>query len=184
METNGTDSLILDATMELLGEVGMAGLGLEEVARRAGVSRQTLYRYFGNRSSLINAAIIREEERLMEQVLLMTDGLQGLAPVVEAALLTLLRWRHDHPLLRTLLETEPEALVPMLTSGDGPVLSAARTAIGQVLGERLPAGADRETAGDLLARVMLSYVIDPPAGRPEDVAHSVARLIDLGFTAS
>lgn len=181
MTTPSTDTAILDATLETLADVGLGGLSLEDVAQRAGVSRQTLYRYFGNRSALISAAILREEERLMQEVMVATAGLTGLREALSTALFTLLTWTRDHPLLRRLLDTEPEGLLPLLASGDAMVLRAARSAIIEVLGDRLPAGADSLTAADLLARVMLSYAINPPAGAPAVVADALAELITSGL---
>ncbi len=179
--TPTTDVVILDATLATLADVGLAGLSLEEVASRAGVSRQTLYRWFGNRNALIGATIMREEDRLMTAVMAATADEQALEPALRTALHTLLVWTQGHPLLRRLLDTEPEGLLPLLTRGDAPVLTAARGAILEVLGDRMPEGADSATAADLLSRVMLSYAIDPPPGDPDRVATSLAALFVHGL---
>jgi AcrR family transcriptional regulator len=176
-----TDVLILDATLDVLGDVGLARLSLEAVAARAGLSRQTLYRRFGNRHRLITATVVREESRLLEEVMAATRREPALEPALRTALLTLLTWTRDHPLLGKLLVAEPEGLLPLLASGDAPVLTAARAAIVEVLGDRLPSGADAAAAADLLARVMLSYAIDPPQAPPADVARTLARLFVHGL---
>lgn len=54
---------ILDVTRELLVERG-AGLRLQEVAERAGVSRQALYLHFGDRQGLILALVRHMDETL------------------------------------------------------------------------------------------------------------------------
>jgi AcrR family transcriptional regulator len=48
----------LDAAIEQLGEGGYAGLTLENVARRAGVHKTTLYRRWGTREALVLEAML------------------------------------------------------------------------------------------------------------------------------
>ena len=49
----GTDRAILEATLDVLAEVGYVGLTLGEVARRAGVGRPTLYRRWPSKARLV-----------------------------------------------------------------------------------------------------------------------------------
>ena len=48
---------ILDAAQEIFGESGFAGAKLDDVARRAGVSKGTLYLYFDSKESLFRAMV-------------------------------------------------------------------------------------------------------------------------------
>jgi TetR/AcrR family transcriptional regulator, mexJK operon transcriptional repressor len=49
---------ILDAAAEVLGERGLAA-PMEEVARRAGVSKQTIYNRYGSKAELVRALVER-----------------------------------------------------------------------------------------------------------------------------
>ena len=51
---------ILDAAGELFAGHGVTGIGMNEIARAAGCSRATLYRYFENREALHRAYVHRE----------------------------------------------------------------------------------------------------------------------------
>ena len=51
---------ILDAAGELFAGQGVAGIGMNEIARAAGCSRATLYRYFENRDALHRPYVHRE----------------------------------------------------------------------------------------------------------------------------
>lgn len=53
-----TEADLLEATFDLLQRDGVfAGLNLQEVACRAGVNRGQIYQYFGDRRSLLRAAV-------------------------------------------------------------------------------------------------------------------------------
>lgn len=54
---------VLDATIEELVEVGYSEFNLESVACRAGVHKTTVYRRWGNRESLIVAALLEHAEK-------------------------------------------------------------------------------------------------------------------------
>jgi AcrR family transcriptional regulator len=62
-----TGERILDAAVELFWDRPGEGLSLDEVARRAGVTVQTVIRRFGGRDGLFAAAAEREMERVREQ---------------------------------------------------------------------------------------------------------------------
>lgn len=52
------DRAIADATLELLAEVGYAGITIDEVARRAGVGRPTIYRRWPNKKAMVVAVFV------------------------------------------------------------------------------------------------------------------------------
>ncbi|MEB3980093.1 TetR/AcrR family transcriptional regulator [Mycobacterium sp. 663a-19] len=54
---------ILDATLQLLGEVGYDQLSIDAVAARARSSKATIYRRWTDKSSLVCAALISASER-------------------------------------------------------------------------------------------------------------------------
>ena len=50
------DRAILEATLDLVGETGLAGLTVDAVAGRAGVSKATIYRRWSSKEALVLAA--------------------------------------------------------------------------------------------------------------------------------
>jgi AcrR family transcriptional regulator len=62
-----TGERILDAAVEVFWELTGEGLSLDEVARRAGVTVQTVIRRFGGKEGLFTAAAEREVERVRRQ---------------------------------------------------------------------------------------------------------------------
>ena len=65
---------ILNAADALFAQHDAATVGMHEIAKAAGCSRATLYRYFENREALYTAYVHRESYRLFHQ---MTEQLTG-----------------------------------------------------------------------------------------------------------
>ena len=62
--TETTRDRILEAARDLLATRGVKRTTMEDVADRAGISRVTVYRYFGDRVQLIRAATLQMAEAL------------------------------------------------------------------------------------------------------------------------
>ena len=81
---------ILDAAEELYTQRDQASIGMNEIARAAGCSRATLYRYFESREALRAAYVHREAFRLgraiMERIGGVADPRERLVASVTAAL--------------------------------------------------------------------------------------------------
>lgn len=178
-----TRQRIVDATIRGLGAHGIARLSVEDVARDAGLSRMTLYRYFATKDELLEAAILAEEERFIERVASAAASHRDVRPAIEAALAEALRAAREHPLLDRLLATEPEALLPFLTTGSGPLLNAARPVIEALVADRLPHLTDTQVrrAADAMNRLVASYIVNPPDDPLEQVAAELADLFVHGL---
>jgi len=66
---------ILDAALEVFAECGLSGARLEDIGRRAGVSKATIYVYFPNKEALFREVIrgtvvseIENRERAFEKL--------------------------------------------------------------------------------------------------------------------
>src|SRR3712207_841518 len=94
-----TRDRILDAAFTGMATHGLHRLSLEDVAREAGLSRQTVYRYFGSRDALVTAVILREEQGFLDQMAAAIEAHEDLRPAMEAAIVAGLRAAREHPLL-------------------------------------------------------------------------------------
>lgn len=174
-----TGARILDATLAVVGRVGLAAMALEEVADVAGVSRQTIYRHFGSRDGLLGAVIVREEEQILATLDAAASGADDLRDAIAAGLAAALEGAAEHPLLRRLLRDEPENLLPFLALPRGPVLGVLGPAVAGIVRRFEPglAEADLDFVADVVGRVTLSWVISPPDEAVVDVAHRLAGLV-------
>src|SRR3954470_10192116 len=104
---------ILDATFVVVSRTGRKKLQLLEVAAEAGVSRPTVYRYFGSKEGLLEAFALYEQDNFAAEMAAATAGLRG-PDRVDAALQFIVDYQfsHSHQLL---VELEPEYSIGQMT---------------------------------------------------------------------
>ncbi|MEW5813479.1 MAG: helix-turn-helix domain-containing protein [Actinomycetota bacterium] len=102
---------ILDAAVVEFERHGYRRVALDDVARRAGVSRTTIYRRFANKDELVGAVIERENIRLFAHI---AAELKKTAPqddyYVEAFTLSIVEFRNHRVLHRMVLDDPGLAL--------------------------------------------------------------------------
>ncbi len=177
-ETLGTAARILDAAFEAVARFGLSRLTVDDVARLAGVSRQTVYRYFDSKDALILALVAREEEALLEGVRAAHREAPSLREAIRRSVLYCLRSTREHPLLDRLLASEPEVLLPYLTTRAGGLIDRARLTLETLVAERdevRPELAPR--AADMAVRAIVSYTLTPSDEPPERIAREIARIL-------
>jgi len=175
---------LLDATLEVAATHGLARLSVGDVAKHAGLSRQTLYKHFSSREELIAQAVMREAGRMVEIVIEAAELEHEPLASLEVAIFTALQVLRGHPMLDRLLETEPEALLPLLVEEQGSVLDAIALITRQLLVGRVPLLSEVQVAAgaDLLSRMLISYAVRPPAADPADVARFLSIAIIGGVS--
>jgi AcrR family transcriptional regulator len=174
-----TTERILDAAVGQFELFGLRRSSVEDVARRAGVSRMTIYRRFPQKDALVEAAILRECRRFFAELERRTAGLPTLEDRLVESFVLALGFALSHPLLERLRVGEPEALLPFLTSQRSPVLTIVReflvAQIRRGQEEGIVAGFDPIPLAEILGRLALSFVLIrdsrlPVAAGPDGLA--------------
>lgn len=171
---------VLDAMREELLAKDWSAITLTDVARTAGVSRQTIYNEFGSRQGLAQAYAMRLADRLVGAVSgaietnvgdVYTAFLQGFrAFFTESA---------ADPLVISLLsgEAKPD-LLQLITTDSGPIITHCSARLTESFINSW-VGTTHEDAGVLaraIVRLAMSYVSMPPEA-DHDVAADLARLM-------
>ena len=159
---------VLDAALVAFLDFGIKRTSMVEVARRCGLSLATLYRRFASKSDLIQAVGLRQTREFVEQVdaaLQQVDRDAGAEEqIVElfAAFITGLR---DNQLVHRLLATEPELVLPYLTTKGAPVLELGRDYVAEFITRLQQEGKlpdyDPEPLAEMIARTALSLALTP-----------------------
>jgi AcrR family transcriptional regulator len=148
------DVLALARTVYLEG----ARLDVAVLARRLGIGRATIYRWFGSREALLGEVIASELEALIarHRRLVRRRGAPGLLEVFDRVNRALSR----SSALRRLLEEERHSALRLLTSSGGPVQPRAVAAVQRLITAEAQAGR-----------------YDPPA-EPAVLAYAIVRLAE------
>lgn len=186
-ETDATTEAILDATRASVIDFGIRRTTLTDVARRAGVSRMTVYRRYPDVDAVLRDLMTREFGAAMTEVATRVGGDDGRSRLIAHLLATIAAFRAS-PLMAKVVEAEPELLLPYILDRMG---ETHRAAIGLALQDLADGQADGSIrAGDprTIAQVLLlivqSFILS--AGIAEDVEEGaqldeLARLLDAGL---
>jgi AcrR family transcriptional regulator len=170
---------LLDAVGELLGERGWSDVPMAEVARRAGVSRQTLYNEFGDRTGLAQAYVLREADRFLDDVERAIASRPGNARgAVAAAFEVFLTAASRHPIVHAIATGQGEGLLALVTTGDSPVVEMGTVRLTEALAEGWPSldRRDARVVAECVVRLGISYAT-LPTGPPRATAESLARVL-------
>ena len=174
---------ILDAALAQFNDFGLRRTTVDDVARRSGLSRITIYRRFAKKDNLIEAVLQREVRRFLAGLQATIDAQSTPAGRIVESCAFSVQYLRGHPLLNRLLATEPEAIVPWLTVRGGPVIAAVRERIAAVMRREVygagpvPDGAAHaiDVAAEVCVRLTLSFVLTPPTVVPLDTADDARR---------
>ena len=159
----GLEHRITDAALRLIARYGLSKLTLDDVAREAGCSRATLYRYYPGKQAVLGAVVAAEIARLRSGLDDALADVRSLEEALAAAAGFGAREFAGHAALQFLLAHEPGSVLPHLCfAGADRLLAVMSEAVAPHLGRFLPTLSARR-AGEWLARIVLSYGCTSPA---------------------
>jgi AcrR family transcriptional regulator len=124
-----TSGTVLDAARDCVLAVGVRRTTLTDVAKRAGVSRMTLYRRYPDVSALVRELMTREFGALLRSARETSrPGSHGRGRLVAMAVSAASRLRQDE-LFRRVLDVDPELLLPYVIDRTGGTQRYAARAI-------------------------------------------------------
>ena len=147
---------LLDAAKAVVADDGFHAVSIEAVARRAGITRPIVYRHFDDLPDLLDALVVRETRRALDQLVVLMPSELGDDPR-EGLLATLSAYLQA-------VESDPVTWRLVLVPPEGaPALLRERIAAGRLsVVRRLAGGVGGAPAPELTARA-LSAVADESA---------------------
>lgn len=162
------DERILDATLGRILQVGIRRSSLDDIARRCGLNRVTLYRRFSGKDALIEAALSREIARVLAEATAIASTTEGTEAQIEETVLFVLRLTRTHPLVTQLLAVAPEEALGFYTVRGEEMVSQGIEYIAGVLAAGQEQGVlaryDPRPVAELVARMAHSLMLTPSAG--------------------
>lgn len=160
---------ILEGALAQFGDFGIRRTTVEDIARRLGISRVTIYRHFPRKALLIEAVLLREQRCFLTELEAAVAHLDNSEDrIVEGFAFALLTLR-EHPLIARLLRTEPETLLPHLTREGGPVLAVGTAFLAAQIrsdARARPTEAEAERIAEVMCRLVLSFMLTPDSAIP------------------
>jgi AcrR family transcriptional regulator len=171
-----TTEAILDATRASVLDFGIRRTTLTDVARRAGVSRMTVYRRYPDVDAVLRDLMTREFGAAMAEIAINVGGVDGRTRVVHRILASVDALRAS-PLMSKILEAEPELLLPYVLDRMGETQRAAITLVTGDIADGQSDGSIRRGKPRVIAQALLlvtqSFVLS--GGIAEDVPEAALR---------
>lgn len=179
-DTDEVGVRILDAALAEYLAHGFRRTSVDDVARRAGIGRATVYRRFATRDELVQAVLARETSTFFAGIVAATKELPTAAEQLVEGFVVGLRDARAQPLLQRMLIDEPEMSIPFLTTQGGTALAIMREFLLRhfLAGARTKSGARPTEIAEILARLCISLVLTPETGLPvctDEEARETAR---------
>ncbi|TNY36942.1 TetR/AcrR family transcriptional regulator [Thermomonospora catenispora] len=171
-DTDEISARVLDAAYEQFCRMGIQRSTMEDVARRAGVSRITVYRRFATKTALVEQVVRREFRKYFDQFLVDIRQAETAADRVVLGFVSSLRAIRNNPLIGGLMETEPDLLVPSMINDGGRTVAVVRQFVADQLRREQRAGnvseeLDVDLVAEMMVRISASFLAIP------------SRLVDL-----
>lgn len=171
---------LLDSARDELRRRSWAEVTMADIARAAGVSRQTLYKEFGSRDEFAGALVMRDSDRFLVAVEeALREHLDDPRAALSAAFNVFLTAAGEDPLVRSIVFDGAESgLLPLVTTRGQAIVARAADRLAAVMTSGWPE-LDRRSA-DLLAECLVRLAISYatlPAGPAQMTATSVTTLL-------
>lgn len=176
------EGAILDAARKEFEENGIRRSGVDDVAKRAGVSRSTLYRRFPNKEALLLGVA---ERIYLDGMVILEEATIGHGPqgAVVEAFLAGAELVNDDPLIRRMMVDERDALKGITNSVTGLFIEIVTSRVMQSLrgaGAEMP-DEDLHAVTEILVRLVISFLdtpsIDETRSEPESVRDFAQRYL-------
>ncbi|HJR89423.1 MAG TPA: TetR/AcrR family transcriptional regulator [Aeromicrobium sp.] len=181
---DSTETRILDAARDSIIDIGWKRTTLTEVARRAGLSRMTVYRRYPDAVAIYADLMTREwADQAPTGVDAADTTAHGIA-VLMAERLDILR---SDPLFQRLLQLDPDILLPYLTERRGRTQQAVLTLLVPLIEHGQKVGTIRSGSAELLARSILlaaqgflvsAQTMTDAAVQPDDLHAELIALVE------
>jgi AcrR family transcriptional regulator len=153
---DATRTRLLDAAYEQFCRTGIQRSSMEDVARRANLSRITVYRRFATKDALIEQVIFREFRRYFERFLTDIQTAETAADRVVLGFVSSLRTIRGNPMIGGLIDAEPGLIAGSMIGDDGRMVAAVRQFVaGQLRREQHAGNVSEELNIDLVAEMMV-----------------------------
>lgn len=181
---------ILDAATACLLAEGLDARLHTMIAERAGISRPTVYKYVGDQAAIVTAVLDRELDQFFGAVVPILRTSDDLETHLIDAIVFVVDYARAHVLLQKALSEYPELILPVLTTGSGPLVERVVALFEAQLGRALDRTGSRSLTprevAEWMYRIVVSLIATPTIGLDRDgtrrYVDSLIRLMGIAQT--
>ncbi len=157
---------VLDAALAQFEEIGIRRSTIEDIARRAGIDRVTVYRRVGSKDDVIQAVLAREARRLIDQIGAATASLPTLEQRIATAFAAAVLHIRRNALFNRMVALDGDVVLPRITTQATPLLMLGIAATVALLDRAQEDGlldpvADPQGISEVLIRLVHSFALTP-----------------------
>lgn len=156
---------VLEAARAAFLDFGIRRSSMGEIARRAGISPATLHRRYRTKADLVAAITLQEASRFLVRLDQAIDIDAPLDEQLADGMVLLAQRFRDQPLLTRIKATEPESVLPRLTTEAAPLIEFATAYLVDRIRRVQTRGGigpfDPEPLAELIVRVVHSMSLTP-----------------------
>lgn len=164
----------LDAAARCFARHGIRRTSVPDIAQEASTSRTSVYRHLGTVDEAATLLLARDLHRLLiglTEALQDADGPDSVIRLICGVVC----FCQEHPVLKKVLNDEPELITPLITSQFHSINDRASAVFVPVLDTAMEHGmirrADARVLTEFLVRVTMSILLSPPDGKLTDFLH-------------
>jgi AcrR family transcriptional regulator len=171
---------LLDGANKELATRPWSEITMSEIARAAGVSRQTVYNEFGSRAVFAQALVLREAARFIDAVQsTIAANAEDPRVALQATFELFLTVAAENPLVSAIVSGDgADELITLFTTRGETLVEMASARLTEVLLASWPVvpREEAELLGETLVRLAISYAA-LPKGEPRETAEAIASLL-------
>lgn len=171
---DATARRVLDAARVTFTTFGIRRTTMDDVAKRAGVGRATIYRKFETKEALVEAVLLDELRLYLQRLDAITEDVEGFGEQLVEGFVATLHHVREESLLSAVVELDGEWGMGHFTVLAGPVIAAAREYLARKIRAAQAKGdavdVDPEPVAELMVRLCHSLMLTPEGVIPHDDA--------------
>lgn len=153
---------MLDAARQEFERYGIRRTNMDDIARRAGISRSTLYRRFPNKDALVETLVLHDSAAFFATLDRVAADRDPHSAVVECFTRGV-RLVQEMPLVARIIESEPELVLGLTSRTDGAPIVQAAAQVATTLRRSGVTMSDEDLAAvaEILVRIAVSVMLNP-----------------------
>lgn len=177
-QTDDSVERILDHALAVIREFGFRRSSMEDFARKAGISRVTLYRRFSDRDALIQAVLLRECRRSLIAIVNDISAIKSPEERFVRGFVATVTVARSHPLFQKMLEGDADIVLPKsIAITTSQAIDLGRAYMSGIIAGLQKKGQfprlDPEYTAELLIRMWHSLVLTPSSKIASDESKSL-----------